>query len=84
MPDMDRRIFEMGLSVEATSLYLLMESLSDSGVSLNRASVLPYWNATEQELDEAFDELLRRNVVSVGVNGTWMTRPSSEWHWEGG
>lgn len=60
---MDQKIFEMGLSVNATSAYILLESLAeaDSPVTLDRARAM--WNATPEELVRAVEELAGRKVI---------------------
>lgn len=76
---MDQRIFEQGLSVEATSLYLLLSSLSDHGVSLTPERVQPIWNAPEESLATAFAELDGRGIAQRDQAGAWHLNPASEW-----
>ena len=76
---MEQRIFEMGLSVPATSLYLLMIALSDGGAPLNRANALNFWNAPHAQLDQAFAELVVRRIAGADPDATWFVRPTSEW-----
>lgn len=76
---MEQRIFEMGLSVSATSLYLLLVALSDGGAPLNRASALNFWNSTPGELDQAFAELVVRRVTGADPDASWFIRPTAEW-----
>lgn len=76
---MDQRIFNQGLSVEATSLYLLLSSLSDQGVALVLERVEPIWNAEPETLGESFKELASRGIASQDQAGTWRLNPASEW-----
>ncbi len=76
---MEQRIFDLKLSVEGTSLYLLMVGLSDSGASLNRDTVLKVWNAPLAQLDQAFTELVARRVAGSDAGGAWFLRPASDW-----
>ncbi len=76
---MDQRIFELELSVEATSLYLLMVPLSDSGAVLDRPTMLRFWNSAPQELDRALAELEGRGVISGDQRGRWHIRPAGSW-----
>ncbi|MFZ5587777.1 MAG: hypothetical protein ACOZHQ_17800 [Thermodesulfobacteriota bacterium] len=76
---MDQQIFKLGLSVPATSLYLLIDSLSDSGARLNRETVLKVWNAGPEQLDQAFTELVARRIAGADASGAWFVRPASEW-----
>lgn len=62
---MDRAIFDLNASVEATSLYILICALMDQGEppSLNNAQVK--WNGTRESLEAAADELLQLGVLEV-------------------
>ncbi|MBI5522537.1 MAG: hypothetical protein HY910_07915 [Desulfarculus sp.] len=76
---MEQRIFEMGLSVPATSLYLLLVALSDGGATLNRANALNFWNLAPKDLDLAFTELVLRRIAGADPDTTWFIRPTAEW-----
>lgn len=76
---MDQRIFEQGLSVEATSLYLLLSSLSDQGVPLTLEWVEPIWNAEPETLGTSFEELAGRGIAKQDQAGAWHLNPASEW-----
>ncbi len=76
---MDQSIFKMGLSVEGTSLYLLMVSLADGGAVLDRGLLERFWNASPTQLDEAVSELTRRRVIAQATAGDFMVRPTGEW-----
>ena len=60
---MDRTIFNLGASVEATSLYILLCALVDQEepLTLDRASV--QWNGTREDLVKAAEELIQRGVL---------------------
>jgi hypothetical protein len=62
---MDRAIFNLGTSVEATSLYILLCALLDQGelLTLGRAAV--QWNGTGEELKKAAEELAERGVLAT-------------------
>jgi hypothetical protein len=62
---MDRAIFNLGTSVEATSLYILLCALLDQGelLTLDRAGV--QWNGTGEELIRAAEELVERGVLAA-------------------
>jgi hypothetical protein len=80
---MDQRIFEQGLSVEATSLYLLMVSLSDQGAPLTREQMLIIWNSEPAALDASLQELAGRNIVAGAPDGSWLVNPASHWRLPG-
>jgi len=62
---MDRAIFDLKASVEATSLYILLCALLDQGepTSIERARV--QWNGTEDGLIRAAQELMIRGVLEL-------------------
>ncbi len=76
---MDRKIFEMSLSVEATSLYLLLVPLAEGGVPLNRDSAMQFWNSSQDKLDDAAEELLARCVIQTVISGDWLLLPPTSW-----
>jgi hypothetical protein len=61
---MDRTIFNLGASVEATSLYILLCALEDQGdsLSLDRAGI--QWNGSREDLVKAAEELMQRGVLA--------------------
>jgi hypothetical protein len=77
---MDQKIFTMGLSVEATSLYLLMVSLSDAGTPLTVESCSQFWNSSTEDLKTAMAELAGRGVISQASMENWFIQPSSKWN----
>jgi hypothetical protein len=62
---MDRAIFDLNASVEATSLYILICALLDQQElpTLKRAKV--QWNGSGENLMSATEELMRRGVLQV-------------------
>lgn len=62
---MDRAIFNLEASVEATSLYILLSALEeqDEPLTLDRAGVR--WNGTREDLLKAAEELMQRGVIEV-------------------
>jgi hypothetical protein len=81
---MDRAIFDLRASVEATSLYILLCALSDQGetLTLERAGVP--WNGTGEELVKAAEELIHRGVLAgrqpLTPHQPLAINPSDEWH----
>lgn len=76
---MDQGIFNQGLSVEATSLYLLLSALSDQGAALTKERAEPIWNADPELLISAFAELDARGIARQDEAGAWHLNPASEW-----
>ncbi len=60
---MQDRIFTLGLSVEAVSLYLILHDLEFHDMPLKRENIEPRWNAPPQTLEHALDELAMHQVV---------------------
>lgn len=65
--NMDRAIFDLGASVEATSLYILLCALMDMGLPPTLEEASAKWSGTEETLLAAAEELVRRCVVSSGL-----------------
>jgi hypothetical protein len=61
---MDRAIFELKASVDATSLYILICALLDQGVVMVTAGrALNQWSGTRESLFSATEELMNRKVL---------------------
>lgn len=75
---MSSPIFEMNLSMEATSLYLLLEGLAGPGAVLLRDECLISWNASEEEFEKGQEELLSKGIVEKKGEGLKMV-PTEQW-----
>ena len=62
---MDRKIFNLGLSTEATSAYILVTSLVEQNVLPNLEEIRGRWTTSDDELDDALRELIRRRIFKV-------------------
>lgn len=62
-PAMDQKIFDLGLSVETISLYLLFCGLTDEGRKITTNAVLDIWNGGREALSAGIDELEKRNII---------------------
>ena len=65
---MDQRIFRMGLSVEAISIYLLSCALTDAGEAVTQTSIGLRWNGSAEELADGIALLLDRQVFTATVD----------------
>ena len=74
--NMDRAIFDIELSVEATSLYILLCALMDGGEPPTLENALPKWAGTEESLLNAAHELIGRCIIS----GTLPIPPNMHLH----
>ncbi len=75
---MESKIFKLGLSVEAISLYLILFDLDFSKVPLEMGNIEPRWNASEDLLKKALDELEMNTVVSRRGDALEIN-PASAW-----
>ncbi len=60
---MNRKIFALNLSVPATSAYILICTLADSGTPVTIESAGTFWNDTPEALVNALEELNRHRIV---------------------
>ncbi len=61
---MRQRIFDLQLSVETTSLYLLFEGFSASKSNVSTQEIFKVWNSTETLFKKGLEELEERNVIA--------------------
>jgi hypothetical protein len=60
---MSQMIFNMGLSVETISVYLLCCSFYDSGTTISTKKLSDVWNSTKDVLCQGLEELEKRNII---------------------
>ncbi len=63
-PSRDQKIFNLNLSTETISLYLLCCGIKDAGITLTTKNILERWNGTEEGFQKAMKELEDRNIIS--------------------
>ena len=78
-PIMNRRIFQLDLSVEAVSLYLLCCALAETGQPVAADRVAGAWNGTPSDLRRAASELQSRAIVEPAPSGGYRVNPESRW-----
>ena len=81
---MDTQIFNQGLSVEATSAYIIITAFVSEGVRPLMESIQGRWNAPAQALPIALAELEALNIVeclpAIGNEGPMcIVNPASLW-----
>ena len=80
---MDRKIFTLNLSVEATSAYILMCTLAESGAPITIESAGTFWNDTPEALVSALAELDRHGIIFEALDANQMRQyylnPSDLW-----
>ncbi len=62
---MDNRIFNLGLSVEAASAYIMICAVAHEGLAVTVEHIRARWHAHPNALVPALEELLSANVISV-------------------
>ena len=60
---MNQKIFNVGLSVEIVSLYLLCCGLADAGSAISKKNILEIWNSSEEELRDSLQKLEEKNIL---------------------
>ena len=60
---MDQKIFNIGLSMETVSLYLLCCGLADAGSTISKKNILEIWNSGEEELIDSLHTLEEKNIL---------------------
>jgi hypothetical protein len=82
---MDRLIFELKASVEATSLYILLCAFLDQGEAPTLEDAKSRWNGDETSLTRAAGELMGLGVLEqalpVPMDRPLNVLPSDKWHW---
>ncbi len=60
---MEQKIFELGLSVEVVSVYLLCVGLAESDIELKLSKMISVWSGTEEELIAGLVELEKLKII---------------------
>ncbi len=80
----NQNIFQMGLSVETISVYLLCCGLSDSGTRISTKNLLEIWNSSNEALIKSLEYLEQRNILFMVLsnqegNNIYQFTDSKEW-----
>ena len=63
MPAMEQKIFELGLSVETISLYLICCAITDAEASITLRDIRKKWNGSEDDLVAGVETLERKGIL---------------------
>ena len=63
IPAMNQEIFNLDLSVETVSVYLICCNLSDNNTVISTKNLSSMWNGTEELLIEGLNDLEERNIL---------------------
>ena len=69
---MDREIFNLNLSVEATSAYILICNLAESGTPITIESAGTFWNDSPEALVSALAELKGHCIIVEALDANQM------------
>jgi len=80
---MDRKIFAMNLSVEATSAYILICTLAESGAPITIESAGSFWSDSPEALTRALEELNHHRIIYEELDAKqrrqYLLSPSDLW-----
>jgi hypothetical protein len=62
-PAMNQEIFNLDLSVETVSVYLICCNLSDNNTVISTKNLSSMWNGTEALLNKGLKDLEERNIL---------------------
>ena len=62
-PAMNQKIFELGLTVETISVYLICCSLTDNSTVISTKNLSGMWNSSQASLLEGLEDLEKRNII---------------------
>lgn len=62
-PSMNQNIFDLGLSVETVSAYLLCCSMADAGTVISTKNLSEMWNSSRESLFEGLQDLETRDIL---------------------
>jgi len=62
-PSMSQKIFQLSLSVETTSLYILCCGLADNQSTISIKNIKKVWNGSDAGLAEGLEALEKRNIL---------------------
>jgi hypothetical protein len=80
---MDQAIFNQGLSIEATSLYIVITTLVSEHQPSTLENIEARWTARHQDLQAALDELKSRSIVrrELAPDGQMVHLPNPSTLW---
>ncbi len=76
---MEQKIFNLGLSVETVSVYLLCCALADVDTPVTLESLQSRWNASPDALQEGLATLEKMSIVVRSAPGTYSLNKATQW-----
>ncbi len=62
-PAMSQKIFNLNLSTETISVYLMCCGLTDAGATLSNANMLEIWNGSRADLETGLHTLEKKQII---------------------
>ena len=62
-PAMNQKIFNLGLSVDTVSVYMICCSIADTDTTISTNKLSEMWNSTRASLLEGLKDLETRNIL---------------------
>ncbi len=86
-PSMSQKIFDLKLSTETISVYLMCCGLSDAGSTLSTANMLEIWNSSEAGLQAGLNDLeslkiVRKIISDQDSRDIYILTDSADWEGE--
>jgi len=78
---MDQKIFELGLSMESVSVYLMCAGLADLGEVLSMDKLKSLWSGEDGQLADGIETLKEHGIIAVSDDTCPCCRllPSESW-----
>lgn len=81
---MNQKIFDLGLSVETVSVYLLCCGLADADQPITTAKLTEIWNGSPENLQAGLTELEKNNIITRFISDgqeshAYRVNPVSHW-----
>lgn len=75
---MEQKIFNLGLSVDGTSLYLILAALQSEAAALNLENVSSRWLSSQEKLEASIAELEAHQVIAK-MGDKFILKTVDEW-----
>ncbi len=70
LESINQKIFQMGLSVETVSVYLLCCGLAEAGSNVSPKTLTDIWNGTPAQLSDGLNILEKRGILDKIISGS--------------
>ena len=60
---MNQKIFQINLSTESISTYLLCCGLADAGTTISTKNLIEIWNSSKETLPKSLEDLVEKRII---------------------